>query len=309
MHELAPIGISVYTRKDHLLACLNSLAVARHGKDSIVYVFSDGAACSDDVELVDKVRSLVNNRGADFRKLVLVSRENNYGGVRNALEGQNWLTKKYGKSIFLEDDIVVAPGFLEFINQGLIKYENCPSIFSVHGYSPPVDLEGLSGDSYFMRRYNGWGVGIWERSIDLARTDLEYLNIFQLLRLKRVLDRIGSDVFFMVFQEFNGVLDAQDVRNTVTMNEQGLLGVYPVRSLTQNMGHDGSGFHCGVSDKFWHESLWQKLSGFSLETAPLIPSKMATKKNKKFRDVGWRGEIKRFFRCVQCYAAARFFNR
>jgi hypothetical protein len=60
--------------------------------------------------------------------------------------------------------------------------------------------------------------------------------------------------------------------------------IYPVQSLVKNIGHDGTGIHCGNSTRF-DVDLWTKTHNFSFEKN-IRPEKKIVKENYKFRSNG-----------------------
>lgn len=260
--KLAPICISVYDRVEHFAKVLNALSSNYLAENSELYVYSDAAAQEDKQDDVHRVRSLALSYKNKFKCLTLIERESNYGGTENALQGLKEVINHYGQIIFLEDDIVTAPGFLTYMNKALRHYENYESVFSISGYSAPVKaLNNYENDIYFYPRFCGWGAGLWKSSMDMAVDNLRDISpSLNLENLKKKLDQGGKDIYFMALKELYGEISAQDVRNMVLMAEKGLYTVYPRKSLVQNIGHDGSGYHCAGSTKYEHAKLSQQLS-------------------------------------------------
>jgi hypothetical protein len=99
-----------------------------------------------------------------------------------------------------------------------------------------------------MSRFAGWGFGIWrdrfEKIREIAPDDLRALEAN-----KEALDRIerymGHDVLPMIRNEAEGRTNALDIRCCFHQAMTGELTLYPYPSLTQNIGLDGTGEHCG----------------------------------------------------------------
>ena len=58
--------------------------------------------------------------------------------------------------------------------------------------------------------------------------------------------------------------------------------IYPKKSLVQNIGHDGSGIHCGKTERFHHKELWDKKDEFQFSKT-YSPSPKIIAENRKFR--------------------------
>jgi hypothetical protein len=62
--------------------------------------------------------------------------------------------------------------------------------------------------------------------------------------------RGGEDLPELLRQEAEGIIDALDVKIMFHQFKHQLYTIAPIVSLVKNIGHDGSGIHCGISDKF-----------------------------------------------------------
>lgn len=68
------------------------------------------------------------------------------------------------------------------------------------------------------------------------------------------------------------------------------LGLYPKSSLTKNMGHDGSGMHCGINDRYKKIKIYQHKINLkkevivknNLDAEIQIGKHLSKKKYKKF---------------------------
>ena len=112
-NNLAPIGVSTYARLNHLRQTIEALKNNHLASESTLYVFSDAARPGDE-EQVATVRSYLRTIDG-FKEIHIVERATN-GRLENSRGGLTWLLDHFGKTIFLEEDIVTAPGFLTYIN-------------------------------------------------------------------------------------------------------------------------------------------------------------------------------------------------
>jgi hypothetical protein len=85
------------------------------------------------------------------------------------------------------------------------------------------------------------------------------------------------------------------------------LTVYPKHSLVLNIGHDGSGVHCGSTKKFHHDELWDKVKGFKFETNPQVDEQIR-KANFKFRSGGLKGQLTELSRKAGIYPMLKLFK-
>ena len=121
--KLAPILLFVYNRPDHVKRGIESLLANNLAKDSELYIFSDAAKNSETQTAVDEVRRFIHTIQG-FKEIHYVERTENWGLARNIIDGVTSLVNQYGKVIVLEDDLIVAPYFLQFMNDALETYQD-----------------------------------------------------------------------------------------------------------------------------------------------------------------------------------------
>lgn len=286
MTMLAPVGISVYTRIHHFKRSVQALQRNELAERTNLVIYSDAASCVEDEPLVSEVREFAHSIQG-FRTVTVIERPVNYGGVKNAHEGLKQLIRVFEIAICVEDDIEVAPGFLAFMNQALDFYKDNPAVTSISGYSPPLAISDFVGkDFYTMNRFCGWGCGVYERTMDWLATKIS-LEEFDEIKDKQVLCEFGEDVLNMVKREVAGEIDAADVRCMFKQAKYETATIYPKYSLVQNNGHDGSGVHCGKSNRFSHEQLWNKTEHFSFDHDTQCDSRIK-KEQQDFRTFNGR---------------------
>ena len=100
----------------------------------------------------------------------------------------------------------------------------------------------------------------------------------------------GEDMLQMLEFEVNGNIDAYDVKAMFHQFRTETFTVYPRHSLVQNIGHDGSGVHCGKTNKFHHDTLWQKTEGFDFYKNPKVNEDIR-RANFQFRSLGYRAKF------------------
>lgn len=253
-NELSPIGVSAYVRLEHLRSTITALRANRLASESELFVFSD-APKSGDEEKVAAVRNYLHTVDG-FKSVNIVERTEN-GRVANNRGGIKMLLDRFGKLIFLEDDIVTAPGFLAFMNQALDRYENNDKVFSITGYCPPIAIPaGYKFDAYFLRRFNGWGFGIWKDRTELIKPVSlgEYRDLIaDCGKLRKFNEGAGSDVIHGLRLDVRGQIDALDLKMIYAQFVHDKYTVYPTASLVGNIGMDGSGTHCAATGKFGTE--------------------------------------------------------
>lgn len=261
--KYAPIGITVYTRVDHLRRAVDHLRSNPIAEKSDLYFFSDGPKPGDEDKVADLRKFLKSVDG--FHSVTIIERETN-SRVRNNREGHKDLLQRYGRMIWLAEDVLCAPGFLTFVNNALELYRDVERVNSVSAYVEPFQKPMLyTYDAFFTHRFNGWGFGIWADRYDQLPAHIEKDDYLKLINDKNTLKKfkyyIGEDALDMVRRDAEGEIDALDVRIMFYQFLKDKVTVRPIRSLTANIGHDGSGTHCNVTNKF-DVKMWDKTGGF-----------------------------------------------
>lgn len=248
MKELAPIAVSTYSRVNHLRRTIEALQKNSLAKESELYVFSDAPKLGDEEKVAAVRRYLRQVQG--FKSVTIFEREEN-DRVKNNRGGMKEVLDIYGRIIFIEEDVVSAPGFLQFMNDALLKYEHERNVFSITGWCPKFKgaVPLSKGSTFFVPRFGGWGFGIWrdrfEKINSISSDDLKRLEGSQ-DALGRIARQMGHDVLPMIRNEAEGVTDALDIRACFHQAMTGELTIYPYPSLTRNIGLDGTGEHCGI---------------------------------------------------------------
>ncbi len=262
--DLAPIGLSTYIRINHLKRTLEALQANRLASRSDLYIFSDGPRPGDE-DKVGEVRRYLKSIGG-FKSVTVVERDANCGLDSNTTGGMRHIFEASDRLIWLEEDCVTAPGFLEFMNRALEVYLHNPRIFSVCGYSPPIRIPpDYAHNAYLLPRFCAWGFGIWKDRFEKVPPKLGEDDVQPLLRSmerQSELDLGGLDILNLVRNESRRT-HALDARIMFRQNQLGMDTVYPVGSQVLNIGFDGSGLN---SVKSTHKDVdlatdrdWQQL--------------------------------------------------
>ena len=248
--ELAPIGIITYSRIIHLRQTIESLRNNDLATKSELYIFLDGPRPGDE-KLVNTVREYLYTIDG-FKKVSITERKEN-DRVRNYRDGVNYLFDKYGKIIFLEDDNIVSPYFLQFMNDGLEFFKENKKIFSICGYNVPAKFPmGYEYDYYLSRYFNAWGFATWSDRNHLDVEDIKnaYSELLDDKALYRKVKKEHPKLAVNLKKIQENRLKAGDYPIVFHSIKHDLYSVKPIHSLVDNIGHDGSGIHCGISDRF-----------------------------------------------------------
>ncbi len=243
---LAPIVLFVYKRRWHTQQVVEALLRNPEAKESELFIYSDGPkpGAEEDVRrLREYLRSI---RG--FKSVEIIERETNYGLAKNIIDGVTTVVNRYGRVIVIEDDIVVSPGFLCYMNKALTLYEDNEKVAGVAGYMYPLKKWKDLPETFFLRKMDCWGWGTWKRAWKLYNPDAEYL--FQELAKRKDKKKFDWGSFFpyysrMLMHQKKGKINSWAVRWYATVFLNDMFFLYPRQSLVRNIGCDSTGTHCG----------------------------------------------------------------
>lgn len=254
--KLAPIILFAFRRPDHTRQLLESLSRNSEAKGSHLFVFIDGPRSRQDEEKIKEVERIVKSR--DWCGKVQVSvNTRNQGSPFQVITAVTRFCAEHGKVIVLEDDLVLSPFFLDYMNNALEYFENQEKVMEVTGYIYPV--KNLSMPAGFIRGSLGWGWGTWQRAWKYFEADgRKLLAKLSDKKLRYDFDFCNSYRYYALLKDqVAGRVGGWDVRWAASIFLNGGLTLCPGKSLVQNIGADGTGtnlrrsksFHVQLSDQ------------------------------------------------------------
>ncbi|MDO4802728.1 MAG: glycosyltransferase [Prevotellaceae bacterium] len=249
--DYAPIVLFAFNRPDRLKATIETLLKNEEAKGSELFVFVDGARMDKEgeKEKVDEVQGIVKEIDG-FKSVHYWFSDVNKGLGNSVIAGVSEVINKYGMAIILEDDLVLTPNFLAYMNQGLERYKDNERVFSICGYSNRVERpKNYQADTYFCSRSSSWGWGTWADRWNSVDWTLEPFE--QYLRYKHQFNRWGgSDCFGMLKRWHDGRNKSWAIRFCFNQFLQGKVSLFPIQSLVINDGFDGEGTNCKKWSRF-----------------------------------------------------------
>lgn len=248
--ELAPIALFAYKRLDHLKITVDHLVRNPEARQTKLFVFSDGPKNTADAEAVATVRRYLAGL-TGFAAVVVIEQPKNFGLAASIINGVTRVLADHDRVIVVEDDLLVSPHFLEYMNQGLSLYCQDESVASIHGYWYPHSSP--MPETFFLRGTDCWGWATWRRAWQHFNPDGRALLKMMADRgLTHQFDLDGYSGFVeMLRDQTEGRNDSWAIRWHASCFLDGMYTLYPGRSLVQNIGHDASGTHCTeIEDRF-----------------------------------------------------------
>lgn len=242
--EYAPILLFTYNRPTHTRRLIESLRTNAEATESPLVVYSDAAREAADEASVAEVRRYLHTLDG-FASVALIERSENWGLARNVIDGVTTQVNRYGRVIVLEDDLVVAPYFLRFMNEALEMYADEPRV----GHIQACDFtQDPSLPPTFLIKWTGsWGWATWARAWQHFNPDgAALLRRLEEEKLTRIFDFGGTYRFTrMLRRQVQGKNNSWAIRWNASLFLADILSLNVGRSLVQNTGFDGSGTHCG----------------------------------------------------------------
>lgn len=266
--QYAPIALFTYNRADHTQMAVDSLLSNAEAKESDLFIFSDGAKNENTTKGVSKNREYIHTVSG-FKSVTIVEREENWGLSRSLITGITELTKEYGRVIVVEDDIIVSPYFLRYMNEALEKYENNDQISAVSAFLTPTEVK--PHEPFFLRYFDCWGWGTWERAWELFNPNPK--DLLRKMRWKKKefdMGHVGGFYGTLYCQKI-GLVDSWAIRFYASSFLANKLVLFPTETLTIQSGIDGTGIHCGKSDRLY-ENMVLSDKPQVLSTTPIVES-------------------------------------
>lgn len=244
------IALFVYNRPEHTHRTLLALQRAKYANMSHLYIFSDGAKSNRDKYMVDEVRSICSSISG-FASVEVVERQSNVGLAHNIISGLDYLFKQKDRVIVLEDDLLVSYGFIEYMVDALEFYSN-KGVFSISGYTPNVMIPvNYSYSTYIVPRNCSWGWATWKEKWNKVDWNVSDFNSFICNNnLIKSFNKAGNDLTPMLLKQQLGIINSWSIRFTYAAFKLNEPSVYPIRSLIENNGVDGSGTNMRYSNRY-----------------------------------------------------------
>lgn len=254
----APIALFTYNRADKTKMVVESLLQNQEAKDSDLFIFSDGPKTEAKAAGVKENRKFIHTISG-FKNITIIERDRNWGLANSLIAGITDVINQYGKVIVVEDDLILSPYFLKFMNDGLEKYEDDDTVGTICGYVFP--FQKSLPDTFFLYFMHPWGWATWKRSWNLLDTDTK--RLLRKMRFKTKKFNLGGNCgsYGNLYCQKVGLVDSWYIRFYASLFLNKKLNLFPGKTMVTNSGLDGSGTHCGKG--------LQKTNNFILNPNPI----------------------------------------
>lgn len=289
----APIVIFVYNRDKHTRRLLESLLLCRYESQPLVYVFSDGPRSEGERSQVEQVRNVLAEFSSRLPMKLIIS-QTNKGLAESVISGVSQVLQMHKTAIVLEDDLVVAPDFLKFMNWGLEVFESNQRIFSVSGFTFPSQYFPLPAkythNVLLSPRCASWSWATWRDRWQMVDWSMSYYSKFRdsPSRVEQF-NAGGSDLSQLLELQVKQKIDSWAIRFCFAHYQNSAYCVHPRTTLVHNLGLDGSGTHSRPERRFEHNDQFNRWSP-SDEDRNVEPNQDIVEQVRRFYD-GMTGPI------------------
>lgn len=242
----APIIVFAYNRPNHLKQTLQALAANSEAIESDLYIFIDGPKNEKGYEVNREVVHIAENFAKGyFRAVNIKNHTQNRGLACSVISGVSEIIEEYGRVIVTEDDAVSAPSYLKFMNQALDYYRGNQSIWSVGGYTIPMQIpQDYQSDVILTQRSSSYAWATWKERWETIDWEMKDYRRFHWNFIERCrFNQWGDDRASMLDDQMLGRVNSWAIRFDYAMFKNHMFNVLPTKSLIANIGHDGSGTH------------------------------------------------------------------
>ncbi len=302
--QLSPLALFVFNRPKHTKEVIQALLLNKLIEQTQIYIFSDQANVGNEENkrLVQEVRIIIKSSPWHVRPII-IERSTNFGLAKNIISGINYVLEKHDDIIVLEDDIITSPGFLEFMNNALDLYRDDQEVMHISGYMFP--LKKKLPETFFYNTASCWGWGTWKNSWNKYEPDTAIL--LSHFKNEQEVYRFNIENSYNFHQQLvaNHVktLNTWAVKWYATIFNNDGFSLHPGKSLTKNIGHDGSGINSSIDESFENDPLAKSVK---VERINITESSVVRKLMKQYYSVNKTKYSRSFFASLLSKEAKEF---
>ncbi len=168
-------------------------------------------------------------------RVEIVEADRNLGLARSVVSAVTDLCERHGRVIVLEDDLLVARGFLAYMNEALRRYADEERVMSISGHT--FDVGPPEPRAVFLPLATTWGWATWGRAWARYQDRPRGVERLDAPGFRRSFDLDGTyDYAAMLRAQIAGHVDSWGIRWWWSVHDHGGLGLFPRASLVKNIG-------------------------------------------------------------------------
>ena len=167
------------------------------------------------------------------------------------IRGVTQLCEEYGRAIVVEDDLLLFPTFLAYMNAALDFYANQPEVMHVSGYSYGKEALNKENRAILINYTHPWGWATWHRAWALFdQHPTSWREILDNPQLRKRFDLGGIEPNSRILTEqMAGRSDSWWIRWHLTVFRHQAFGLFPPATTLENGGLGGTQTHSALSDR------------------------------------------------------------
>lgn len=257
---LAPVAIFAFNRPHHLRATLEALNTNPDFIESPIYLFCDGPRNSTERAVVIETREVASALLPKHAQFTF--RDHNIGLRKSIFQGVSDVISHHDKIVVVEDDLVVSPQFIRYMNSGLERYRFNERVMQISGHMFPIDIP-QGNTPIFLPFTSTWGWATWGRAwnrFDITGGHYKQLSTDRHLRYR--FDLNGAYPYYaMLNKQRRGRIDSWGILWYLSVFSAGGVVLYPRQTLVSNKGFDATGTHCSTDEKLSGQKIgWVDMS-------------------------------------------------
>ncbi|MEP7263540.1 MAG: methyltransferase domain-containing protein [Bacteroidota bacterium] len=279
----APIIFFAYNRYESVERALQSLKANALAAESDLYIFSDGPKKNADekaVQAIKRTREVLRSQQW-CKKVFIEEAVENKGLANSVIDAVTKITEQFGRAIIVEDDALLSPFFLQYMNDALALYKDDEKVFGIGAWTYYMRNNKVN-NTFFMRYPDSVTWGIFQRSWKHFIADAS--TVKQQLQEKGLMNKFNpfrNLHFFdsMLDNQINKKIDSWAIRWTATTVLHNGLILYPPVSMVRNMGNEEGTHEKGID---FNKDLPLATAPVEIKKIPLEENKTAFEEWKRF---------------------------
>lgn len=247
---LSPVVVFAYNRPYHTKQLLDSLALNEESSKTDLFLICDGPKNNASPEQQRQIKEVADIAQSEkrFGKTITINRDSNYGLASSIMDGVTMILEKHETVIVLEDDLVVSPYFLHYMNDSLIRYQ-CNERVGQIGACNIFACGEKFPQSFFIPIPDCLGWATWKnRWINFEPDAAKLLESLKQGNLIHKFNVYGSyDMLGMLKNQINGQGTSWAVRWTAVCVINNWLTLYPNPSFTNHIeSYNSTNFNLSI---------------------------------------------------------------
>jgi hypothetical protein len=238
MTELAPIVLFTYSRPVHAARLLDSLAANAEAGKSRLYIYCDGPkqdASAETLQKIKETREIARNEKR-FKEVFVIEQEKNKGLADSIIDGVTEVINQYERVIVLEDDLILSPYLLFYMNDSLKRYEHNNRVGQI-GACNFFACGKQFPSSFFIPIPDCLGWGTWKNRWACFNKNAQQL--FREIEDKKLLHKFNAygsyDMSKLLRKQITGDVSSWAILWTAVCIVNNWLTLYPNPALTNHI--------------------------------------------------------------------------